>query len=89
MSRKRYVLEGEWSGYKASQRRVVHREVTTTPKQFEHLSSIEYTDGTLLILSLRPCEPRERVDEYHGYTRLIRDAALLGKSHVQVRELRQ
>lgn len=89
MSRKRYVLEGEWTGYKASQRRVVHREVTTTPKQFEHLRTIEYTDGTSLILSLRPCEPRERVKENHGYTTLIRRAALLGKSHVTVRELDQ
>ena len=87
MFRKRFVLEGVWSGYRSSQRKVVHREVTRRPDNYEHLKTILYTDGTTLDLTLRQAEPRERVKEITGYTSLIREAAALGKSYVCVADL--
>ena len=68
---KRFVLEGEWSGYQKSQQRVVHRTVTTRPQKYEKLESIQFDDGTYLRLSMRPCKPREKVVEIHGYDKLI------------------
>lgn len=71
----RYLLEGEWSGYVSSQRKVVQREVITR-KFMEMMGShrsITYTDGTSLILSIRPCKPGERVSEINQYGSLIRD----------------
>ncbi len=73
----RYILEGEWSGYTASQRRVVHREVVKSKARIDRLRTlhgIRYTDGTTLILSLRETKPREHVHEIPGYTSLIREA---------------
>ena len=87
MARQRYVLEGVWSGYTSAQSRVCHREVTFTPKRFEHLHVIEYTDGTRLSLSLRKCEPRERVQTIKGYTELINKAILKNESYVKVADL--
>lgn len=84
---KRFVLEGTWSGYQSSQRRVVHRAVTTHPKRYEKLKTIRYTDGTTLDLTLRPCNPREKVAEYDGYSSLIEKAAAKDKSYVTVEEL--
>lgn len=83
----RYVLEGEWSGYRSSQQRVVHRAVTKHPKRYEHLREIVYTDGTKLWVSMRPCLPREKVQEIKGYTSLIDQAARKGVRSVSVREL--
>ena len=84
----RYVLEGEWSGYRAKQRHIVHREVVTGPRveRLRNLHTIVYTDGTTLDLRLRKAEPREKVVEKHGYTTLIRDAEKVGKSRVLVTE---
>lgn len=83
----RYVLEGEWSGYTSAQRRVVHREVVTNEKRAERLRQmhgIRYTDGTMLMLSLREAKPREVVHEVRGYTSLIREAERAGGSVFQV-----
>lgn len=84
---KRYVLEGEWSGYNSSQRRISHRTVTTHPKRYEHLKTILYTDGTTLNISMRTALPREKVKVIDGYSSLIEKAAATGKSFVTVREL--
>lgn len=81
-TRKRFILEGEWSGYRSSQQRVVHRVVTYQPEKYEHLHSITYTDGTSLFLTLRECKPRERVQEIHGYDSLISDCLHYGVSLV-------
>ncbi len=81
---KRYILEGTWSGYTSGQRRVVHRQVIHKPVT---LSCIRYTDGTTLIIDVRPALPRERVKEIHGYTSLIRDALALNKDYVSVDEI--
>jgi hypothetical protein len=74
----RWVLEGEWSGYTSSQRRVVHRQAIGSGfSDFrawcERIHAIRYTDGTTLVLSVRDAEPRERVVEINGYGSLIRD----------------
>jgi hypothetical protein len=80
VSRQRFVIEGEWLGYRSSQDRIVHR--TVHPGSFKKLRAwaektygITYTDGTRLALSVRDCKPRERVAEIHGYTSLIQDCA--------------
>jgi hypothetical protein len=83
----RYVLEGEWSGYTSSQRRVVHREVISSEKRAERLkklAGIRYTDGTTLMMFLRVAKPRERVQEVHSYTSLIRKAEADGGTFYQV-----
>lgn len=84
MSKSRYVLEGEWSGYTSSQQRVVHREVVSkkTAEAANELGSIRYTDGTCLYLSARPCKPREKVQTILGYRSLINDCLMLGVSSV-------
>jgi len=82
MTGKRYVLEGEWSGYRSGQRKVVHRVVITRPDKYKHLTWIQYTDGTTLTLSVRECTPRERVQEIRGYSRLIEDCLRHGVNRV-------
>ena len=81
----RYVIEGTWSGYTSNQRRVAHRTVERSQKQAEAikaLGSITYTDGTALWLDVREAQPRERVQEIHGYDSLIRDCVRLGVNRV-------
>jgi hypothetical protein len=74
---KRWILEGEWSGYVSRQRRVVHREVLHSLPEFrawcEKTHAIRYTDGTTLVLSVRDAKPREKVLPLLAYTSLIRD----------------
>ena len=75
---KRFVIEGEWSGYTSAQQRVVHRQVYPGARKklrawAEDAHGISYTDGTMLRLSVRECKPRELVKELRGYTSLIED----------------
>lgn len=83
----RFVLEGTWSGYTSSQSRAVHREVVSAKRaeRLAKLHSIRYTDGTLLLIDVRPAKPRERVEPIRGYTSLIRDAEASGQSCYEVR----
>ena len=86
----RYVLEGEWSGYTSAQRRVVHREVVTNRKRIDRLRdlhTIQYTDGTTLLLRLREAKPREHVEERDSYGSLIRDAEKMTGSFVRVADM--
>ena len=86
----RYVLEGEWTGYSTSQRKVVHREVVKNDKRalrLKGLHAIVYTDGTSLILRIREADPSERVTEINGYGSLIREAEATGRSRVLVADL--
>lgn len=86
----RHVLEGEWTGYTSAQRQVVHREIISAARAKSlKVRAIVYTDGTSLLLRIRPAEPRETITEKHGYTSLIRDAELhgAGKSRVLVADL--
>lgn len=85
----RYILEGEWSGYRSSQRRIVHREVISEKRAKDmKLSSIEYGDGTRLDIWTRPAKPRERVQTINGYGSLIRQAERTGNEFVNVRDLK-
>jgi hypothetical protein len=83
----RYIIEGVWTGYVSRQQRVVHRTVHDGAEKklrawAENAGSISYTDGTRLILSVRDCKPRERVEQIHGYTSLIKDCAYYDVSSV-------
>jgi hypothetical protein len=74
----RYIIEGTWSGYRSSQERICHRTVHKASEKglrawAEKAYSITYSDGTCLILTVRDCKPRERVQQIHGYDRLIKD----------------
>jgi hypothetical protein len=75
----RFVIEGTWSGYTSSQRRVVHRTVHKASEKrlrawLSKHSAISYTDGTFLSLSVRDCKPHERVKGiFDGYGSLIRE----------------
>ena len=81
----RYIVEGTWTGYRAEQQRVVHRTVHKEKKfreWCEKTHAIIYTDGTSLILSVRDCKPRERVEVKDGYGKLIRDCFYAGVTSV-------
>jgi len=76
----RFIIEGEWSGYRSSQQRVVHRTVhgggyKKLREWAEKTHAISYTDGTQLYISVRDCKPREKVKEIHGYDSLIKECA--------------
>lgn len=84
---KRFIIEGEWSGYGSRQTRVVHRQVYEGSRKklrswAESTHAISYSDGTCLRISVRDCKPRERVQEVCGYTSLIEDCAYHGVSSV-------
>ena len=86
----RYLLEGTWSGFRPTQRHVVHREVVRSPQRIARLrglQSIVYDDGTTLTLTLRPMLYRESVHEISSYASLIRDAETRGVAVVHVLDL--
>lgn len=71
-----YIIEGEWDGYKSSQRRVVHREYTTRKKfadEVRELGWIRFSDGTGLSLSVKERHTRTQRQPLSGYSQLIRD----------------
>lgn len=79
-----FMLEGEWTGYRSSQQRVVHRtyhgESTLREKAFkEKVSShhsIRYTDGTALYLRVVENVRRTKAQpEIRGYCSLIKECA--------------
>ena len=74
----RYVLEGTWSGYTSKHSKVCHRTVVFDPNYCNKITSIRFTDGTTLDLTLRKCKPREKVVELEGYTSLIDKCTLRG-----------
>ena len=81
----RFVLEGTWSGYRAEQRKVVHREILNVTRAKKHiLRCVRYTDGTTLDLTLREAKPRERIVQINGYGKLLREAEATGRSYVTV-----
>ena len=76
----RYVIEAFWAG------RPQHCEVTTRAKYaraVENLGRIIFTDGTVLILTVRELKPREKAPRpINGYGSLIGQCVRQGKSHV-------
>jgi len=80
MKLKRFIIEGEWTGYTSAQQRIVHRTVHSGSYKrlrawAKKTHAITYTDGTCLILTVRDAKPRERVKQIHGYDSLIQDCA--------------
>jgi len=76
--RSRWVIEGEWSGYRSGQQRIVHREVTSDPARAEWVNKthgIRYSDGTMLYMSCRLMEKGERLKAglINSYGSLISD----------------
>lgn len=69
----RFVLEATWSGYRAEQRKVVHREVIKpySAEGFKKLTGLRFTDATTLDVVVRPCTFREKVEEKFGYKELL------------------
>ncbi len=75
-----FVLEGTWSGYRAAQRKVVHREVVSAERaaRVGKITTICFTDRTTLDVVVRPLLAGEAVKELHGYTELLDDAEAKG-----------
>jgi hypothetical protein len=88
-----YEITGEWSGYRSSQSRIVHREYTKNKafaEKVRELRSIRYTDGTFLDLDVRQMEYRERKQkEIPGYTSLIRDCIAKGVNSVEELQIKK
>ena len=84
---KRFIIEGEWTGYTNGQRRIVHRKVYPAHRKMlrewaEKAFGITYGDGTTLYIRVRDCKPYERVKEINGYGELIDDCAWADVSSV-------
>ena len=80
-----YMIEGEWTGYSSSQRRVAHRHYTNLPKEIEWVEKtygIRYTDGTMLLLTATPVTGRKRLPVIDGYGSLIGDCRFYGVNSV-------
>lgn len=82
-----WMIEGEWSGYTSSQRRVVHRHYTTNRKEVESIKAIgygiTYTDGTMLILTVKEHTGRKVLPVKDSYRDLIDKCRWAGVSSVQ------
>jgi len=81
-----FCIEGEWSGYRISQQRIVHREYTAKPDRAEavkKLGAIHYTDGTSLWLRVYPVKSKESIQPtIDGYSSLINTAVKTGITDV-------
>jgi len=74
VSRKRFVVECTWGGYRSGQSRVVHRTVETMFREaYEALRWHQFSDGTGMSINVRDAKPRERVEQIRGYNTLLRD----------------
>lgn len=77
----RWIIECEWSGYTSGQRRICHRKVITNKRAAERLGSlhtVQFTDGTTMSVTVRPCTLREKVEERNGYGSLLDDLTFAG-----------
>lgn len=84
----RYLLEGYWSGYTYTQRKLVHREVITASRANElALRRVIFTDGTTLDLTVRPMDRGERIHPIISYSDLIYEAEHTGEKCVFVSDL--
>jgi hypothetical protein len=89
MTYTRFVIEGEWLGYRTFQDQIVHRTVHTKARKklrewCKQNPYIYYTDGTRLRLTVRDCKPRERVTGIiHGYDYLIEECFFKNETRVE------
>lgn len=86
MTTTRFIIEGEWLGH-GSKGKIFHRTVHSQAEKrlrawASKTSCITFGDGTQLLLSVRDCKPRERVQEIRGYAKLIQDCAYEGVASV-------
>lgn len=81
-SRSRYIVECVWSGYRPNQSKPCHRRVMPKARalRFAAISSVQFTDGTSMSVSVRPAKPREKVKEINGYTSLLNKFLDAGKT---------
>lgn len=87
MSRELFMVEGEWSGYTSSQRRVVHREYASRKRAeaIRQLGRIRYADGTVLVLRVseyHAARGQQRPSPINGYGSLIEDCIAAGVNSV-------
>ena len=69
----RFIVEAVWSGYRSSQSRPCHRRVVKSweAEALAKVKTVAFTDGTTMSVTVRPCAPREKVQEIHGYDSLF------------------
>ena len=81
-----FCIEGTWSGYTSSQRRICHRVYMTDGEMADKIKairSIRFTDGTALYVSVSPVFRKEELlDENRSYDALIDEAVRTGKTDV-------
>lgn len=76
-ARKRFVVEAEWSGYCSCQQWICHRTVETLFRAgYEAINRHRFSDGTYLTVTVRDAKPREKIQQIHGYSELLRDIAM-------------
>lgn len=74
-----WMIEGHWSGPKdpaGDWTRVVHREYTTSRHRAQRcgrMGPIEFTDGTTLMLAVKPISKGPRAPQIPGYAQLINE----------------
>lgn len=88
---KRYILEVTWSGYRAGQSKVCHRERITQKQaeRYNQIVGILFTDGTHLSVEVREAKPREKILEILSYSKILHTAAARGlEGFLDVTELR-
>lgn len=82
-----FMIEGEWTGYRSSQQRVVHREYVPKKRAgfVEKVKAIGYaiyfSDGTALMIHVSEVA-RKALPVINGYTDLIRKCAYAGVDSV-------
>lgn len=80
-----FMIEGEWSGYRSEQRRLSHRHYVSSKKEADRISaigySIQFTDGTELILTVREVRRRKEPEKLQ-YRELIDDCVRYGVNSV-------
>lgn len=77
---KRFILEAIWSGYRASQSKVCHRERITQKQaeRYNQITGVLFTDGTHLSVNVREAKPREKILEILTYSKVLHTAAAKG-----------
>lgn len=81
------MIEGTWSGYSSSQRRVCHREFTNRAKfadAVRELRWIRFTDGTVLEINVTDIGDgrKSKPKPVNGYSTLIRECLYAGVNAV-------
>lgn len=80
------LIEGEWSGYTSSQRRIVHRTLAPKGSKLGYLGKISYSDKTEMETVIREYGLNEIMQlnliPIEGYREGVSEM-LKGKTHIQ------